>query len=177
MVQPVKNILFASDLSVEMKWVFKQAATLAACQSAKVIILHVMEVNPSAERQMDMVFGKEQYSSIKSEKKEDARNILIGKNVEALKIRQAIADFFGSTGQGEDALEVDSLIKKIVVAEGRSIADEITSTVIDEGCGMIVMGRKPHGLIAEAMGDNVVRKVLKRAPVPVLTVPVKGDDD
>ncbi len=177
MIQPIKNILFASDLSVEMKWVFQKAATLAACQSAKIIILHVMEEKSYADTQRLMALSGKLHNNVKSEKKESARKSLIGKNIEALKIRQAIGAFFGNSDTIDNASDDDSLIKKIIVSEGRSIADEITSTVIDEKCGMIVMGIKRHGLLAEAMGTHVVRKILRRSPVPVLTVPVKDDDD
>lgn len=171
MIQPTKNILFASDLSVKMEQVFEQAAALAISQDANIIVLHVMEETPNAERRIRMAFGEELYQNLKSEQISGARNILIGKNIDALKIRQAISGFFGKTEDTREISENDSLIKKILVAEGRSIADEITSTATEENCGMIVMGCRQQGLLAEAMGDHVVRKVLKRSGVPVLVVP------
>jgi len=171
MVQPTKNILFASDLSVNMKQVFEHAATIAIGQNANIIVLHVMEESPHSEKQIRMAFGEQLYENLKSNQKDGARNILIGKNVDALRIRKAIAGFFEGTEQTETASEDNSLIKKILVAEGRSIADEITSTATEENCDLIVMGCKKLGLIAEAMGNNVVRKVLKRSAVPVFVVP------
>ena len=172
MVQPTKNILFASDLSVDMKQVFEQAAKLALSQNANIIVLHVMEENPGAEKRIRMAFGEELYQNLKSEQKAGARNILIGKNIDALKIRQAISGFFENAEESSGAEESNSLIKKILVAEGRSIADEITSTVSEEDCDIIVMGCKQQGLLASAMGDHVVRKILKRSKVPVFVVPI-----
>ncbi|MBT6341768.1 MAG: universal stress protein [Desulfobacula sp.] len=174
MVGPTKNILFASDLSVNMKQVFEHAATLAVCENANIIVLHVMEENPHSEKRIQMAFGEQLYKNLKSEHMSQARNILIGKNVDALKIRQAIAGFFEETKENEDSSENNTLISKILVAEGRSIAEEITFTAKEESCNLIVIGCSQQGMLAEAMGDNVVRKVLKRSQVPVFVVPFLG---
>jgi nucleotide-binding universal stress UspA family protein len=171
MVPPTKNILFASDLSVNMKKVFEHAATLAICHQANIIVLHVMEETPYAEKQIRMAFGEQLYQNLKADHRAGARNILIGKNVDALRIRKAIAGFFKGAQQEKETSENNSLIKKILVAEGRSIADEITSTAVEEACDVIVMGCKQLGLLADAMGDHVVRKVLKRSKTPVFIVP------
>ena len=173
MVQSKSNILFASDLSVKMKEVFEKAAALALQQNANIIVLHVMEESQRAEKRIRMAFGEKLYQDLKNEQKQGARNILIGKNVDALKIRQAISGFF-ETGQSKDETpDDDALIKKILVSESRSIADEISATAHDEACNLIVIGCKQRGLLAETMGDHVVRKVLKRSPVPVFVVPFK----
>lgn len=171
MAQPVKNILFVSDLSTNMKLVFEQAATLAATQDAEITILHVMEEDPSTEKRVRMAFGESLYDNLKSEQKSGARNILIGKNLDALKIRQAMTGFFGK--DDEEPGQGNSLIKKILVAEGRSVADEIIATAQEETCDMIVMGCRRQNLLAEVMGDKLVRKVLKRSSMPVLVVPFK----
>ncbi|MBC2704524.1 universal stress protein [Desulfobacula sp.] len=169
MIQPTKNILFASDLSADMRQVFEHAATLATFHNANIIVLHVMEEH--SENQVRMAFGEQLYQNLKSKHRNEAKDILIGKNIDALRIRQAIAGFFEGAEQNKDESENNSLISKILVAEGRSIADEITSTVKEEGCDLIVMGCKQQGLLADAMGNNMVRKVLKRSRVPVFIIP------
>ncbi len=173
MVQPIKNILFVSDLSVNMKQVFEHAATLAARQDAGITILHVMEEAPGPEKRIRMAFGEQLYQDLKNEHKDGARNILIGKNLDALKIRQAMAGFFEGADPDKDQNQTDSFIRKIMVAEGRSVTDEILSTVAEENCDLIVMGCRQQGLIAEAMGTKLVRKILKRSTVPVFVVPFK----
>jgi nucleotide-binding universal stress UspA family protein len=156
MTQKIENILFASDLSVDMKPVFEHAVAMATYTGANLIVLHVMEeASPSAQRQVKMAFGE---------------NLLIGKNVDALRIRQAIAGFFGGDRDKSPA-DAESPIKKILVAEGHSIADEIVSAAVEEDCAFIVMGCRQQGLVAQAMGDKLVRKVLKRSSVPVFVVP------
>lgn len=169
-IHPTKNILFASDLSTNMKDVFKHAATLAACQNANIIVLHVMEETDRSKKRIKMAFGEQLYNGLKAEQKDGARNILIGKNVDALKIRQAISGFFGK--HSSIVSDDESIIKKILVVEGRSITNEILSTAVEEECDMIVIGCKQQGLLADAMSDHVVRKVLRRSSVPVLVIPV-----
>ncbi len=181
MVQPNQNILFASDLSVKMKTIFEQAATLAVRQNANMVVLHVMEQTPQSEKRIRMAFGETLYQDLKSEQKQGARNILIGKNIDALKIKQAISGFFENAGNGsetenEKPTDGNTLIQKILVAEGRSIADEITATAVDEDCSLIVLRCTQKGLLAKTMGDHVVRKVLKRSPVPVLVIPFKDEE-
>ena len=173
MIQPLKKILFASDLSTDMKQVFEHAATIAAYSQSEIIVLHVMEeASKRSEKLVRMAFGEKLYHDIKNEQKNGAKNLLIGKNVDALRIRQAIAGFFQEGENKTDPGHGESPIAKILVTEGKSIADEITLTAADEHCDVIVIGCKQQGLLAEAMGDHVVRKVLKKAGVPVFVVPL-----
>ena len=173
MIQKDKRILFASDLSTDMKVVFEQAVSLSTFSNADMVVLQVMwEASKSSEKLVRMAFGEALYQNLKSEQKSGAQNLLTGKNVDALRIRQAIAGFL-SDGQSEEApVETDSPIEKILVTESKSVAEEVTQTAAQEGCDAIVMGCKRHGLLAEAFGDNVVRKVLRRTSVPVLVVPL-----
>lgn len=170
MIQQPKHILFASDLSVNMKQVFEHAVAMAAYAKADLVVLHVMEESGSgAEKRVRMAFGETLYQNIKNEQRSGARDLLIGKNVDAVRIRQAIAGFFD--GQADDMPDPESPIKKILVSESKSVADEIVTTALDEECSVIVMGCKQQGLLAEAMGNKLVRKVLKRSSVPVYVVP------
>ena len=103
---------------------------------ANLIVLHVMEeASPSAQRQVQMAFGENLYKEIRAKHKTGAQDLLIGKNVDAVRIRQAIAGFFED--RGKTPADADSPIKKILVAEGHSIADEIVSTAVEEDCAFI----------------------------------------
>lgn len=174
MTQKIQNILFASDLSVDMKPVFEQAVAMATYTGADLVVLHVMEeASPSAQRQVKMAFGENLYKEIRARHKTGAQDLLIGKNVDAVRIRQAIAGFFEDREKG--SADAHSPIKKILVTEGHSIADAICSTAMEENCAFIVMGCRQQGLVAKAMGDKLVRKVLKRSSVPVFVVPRDRD--
>ena len=182
MIQQPKRILFASDLSTNMKEVFQHAVSLSTLSDAGIIVLHVMEeAAKNSERRAQRAFGETLYNSIRSEQKDGARNLLTGKNVDALGIKQAIAGFLDdkqeddNTG-GRPGIEISSPIEKILVTESRSVADEITRTAVEEGCDIIVMGVGKHSFIENAIGDNVARKVLKRTSVPVLVVPLLNRD-
>ncbi len=173
MIQKIDRILFASDLSENMKEVFEHAVSFSSYTGAKIIVLHVMEeASKNAEKLVQRAFGEKLYNSLRSEHKTGARNILTGKNVDALRIRQAIAGFLENREEAEEIVEQGSPIEKILVTESRSIADEITQTAVAEACGAIIMGCGHHSFIANAIGDNIARKILKRATVPVLVVPL-----
>ena len=174
MIPKSKRILFASDLSTDMRSVFEQAVALSTFTNAEIVVLHVMEeASKSSEKLVRMAFGEALYQNLKNEQKTGAQNLLTGKNVDALRIRQAIAGFFADgKGEAPAAMDDTSPISKILVTESQSIAAEITQTAVEEDCDTIIIGCKQQGLLAEAMGDNVVRKVLKRTSVPVLVVPL-----
>ena len=174
MIQTPKHILFASDLSTNMKEVFKHAVSLSTLSDAGIIVLHVMEeAGKNTERRVQRVFGETLYNAIRSEQKAGARNLLTGKNVDALGIKQAIAGFLEDKEGCPSDLEISSPIEKILVTESKSIADEITRTAVEEECDVIVMGGGHHSFIENAIGDNIARKVLKRTSVPVLVVPLQ----
>ena len=158
-------------LPIYMIQVFEHAATLSAYHDADIVVLHVMIENSGAENHVKMAFGEELYKDLKSKQKKRAQNVLTGKNVDALKIRQAISGFFGGADTESNELLEESPIKKILIAEGRSIADEIVATVGDEDCDLVVMGYEQKGLIGKAIGNNLVGKVIKRSSVPVFAIP------
>lgn len=171
MTEQTGNILFATDLSVNMHKVFEQAAKMAINYNSKVTILHVLMDNPEAKRQLMSIFGDEQYQSIRRAHQERAEKVLSGKNTEARKIQQALTKVFFEQEQQLNPDASDTFINKILIAEGSSIADEIYDTAVSEGCQYIVMGCARQGFLSGALGDNILRKVLKRAKMPVLVVP------
>ncbi len=170
MAKQFKNILFASDLSTKMKQVFEYAATLSAYSEGNIIILHVMDDEDSSHiKYTKMAFGKEVWDTIKSEKRESAKKAMIGKNVTALKIREAIQNFFEDDNEKEQ--NSSSPVNNVIVTESRSIADEIIGTSREEDCDLIVMGCKHPSLLKKTIGINIVKDVLKRSKIPVLLVP------
>jgi len=173
MIRKTERILFASDLSTDMKQVFERAASFSAYSGAEIIVLHVMEeASKRSAKRVRMAFGEALYQNIKNDHKTGALNLLTGKNVDALRIRQAISGFLSDgTPEGIETQD-NSPITKILVTESPSIASEITQTAVQEDCDAIVMGCKQQGLLAEAMGDKIVRKVLKRTSVSVVVVPL-----
>jgi len=171
MKQQTGDILFATDLSVNMHKVFEQAAIMAINYNTKVTILHVLMDTLEAKKQLMSIFGDEQYQSIRREHQERAQKVLTGKNTEARKIQQALAKVFFEQERKLNFTESETFINRILIAEGSSIADEIYNIASDEGCRCIVMGCAKQGFLSGALGDNILRKVLKRSTIPVLVVP------
>lgn len=171
MEQKTGDILFATDLSVNMHKVFEQAATMAINYGAKVTILHVLVANPEAQRHLKSIFSDEEYQSIKREHQERAQKVLTGKNTEARKIQQALAKVFFEQERQLNLSDSETFINSILIAEGVSIADEIYDIASDRGCQCIVMGWEKHGFLSGALGDNILKKILNRSKIPVLVVP------
>ncbi|MFV0436892.1 MAG: universal stress protein [Desulfopila sp.] len=169
------NILFATDLSVNMHKVFEEAAKMAIRYDAKVTILHVLATAPESKRQLMSIFNDDQYADIRRQHQEQARQVLTGKNTEARKIQQALTKvFFEQEQQMNVAASDDTFINKILIAEGGSVADEIYTVAVSEDCQYIVLGCHRQGFIAEAFGDKILRKILKKSTIPVLVVPFAG---
>ncbi len=170
-----KRILFASDLSANMKQIFEQAAAMSTYLDAELIIVHVMEEGESSsQKQVRMVFGEDLFESIKNQRKEGARNILIGKNTDALKIRQAISGLL--TENDPEKADIMSPVADIIVVESSSVANELIEIAKEKECDFIITGCKQQGLIAKAMGSKLIRKILKRSPIPVLVIPITNPE-
>jgi nucleotide-binding universal stress UspA family protein len=56
-----------------------------------------------------------------------------------------------------------------------SVVDWIIETAKDNAAGLIVMGKKGHGLIGSALLGSNTLKVLRNSPVPVLSVKPEGE--
>ncbi len=167
-----KRILFASDLSADMNLIFEQAAAMATYLDAELIIAHIMEEGDSnAQKHVKMLFGEDLLDSIKNQRKEGARNILIGKNTDALKIRQAIFDML--TEDDPERTHMLSPVADIIVTEGKSVVNSLLDIAREKECDFIVAGCDQQGLIAKTVGNKFIRAILKKSPIPVFVVPVK----
>lgn len=169
MTYPPQKILFASDLSKDMRQVFEHAVSTAACTGATIVVLHVFDTADESRTKMAlMAFGKNLYEDIKTRHKQGAQTLLSGKNMDALKIKSAIENFLDHAPDGDE----DSPILKILVTEGSSVADTIVEVAGDEGCDLIVMGTRHHSALSQAMGNRVIRRLVRQSPVPTLVVPI-----
>ncbi len=166
------RILFASDLSADMTKVFEQAAAMATYMDAELIIAHIMEEgDTNAQKNVKKLFGEDVFDSITNQRKEGARNILIGKNTDALKIRQAI---FGMlTEDDPEKTHMLSPIADTIVTEGKSVVGSLLDIASEKECDFIVAGCDQQGLIAKTMGNKFIRAILKKSPIPVFVVPIE----
>jgi nucleotide-binding universal stress UspA family protein len=68
-----------------------------------------------------------------------------------------------------NAAEAERGLVKTRIEEGR-IHEKIVEVAEDERCDLIVMGRRNRKGLMKFIGNNVITKVLRTAPCPVLVV-------
>jgi nucleotide-binding universal stress UspA family protein len=94
-----------------------------------------------------------------------AKNVLIGKRSEDLRVRKALADFYGVNAEARRSFDD----YEIAFREGK-VADEVTKVVDEFDCQVIVMGAHKGVRGRSALGSGA-KGVLTHARVPVLVVP------
>ncbi len=172
MIQPIKRILFTTDLSEHSKNVFEMAVSLALQTNASITILHVIESGPSQPRNILVnLIGSEAYAKIKADNETFARNVLIGKQKEVPLIREALKKL------SQDAFDKLEDEKKPVVIDDIDvrlghIVDEILNIVDEKQIDMIVMGHHQKSMMLRAVIGSTVRCVLRQCKIPVHLVPI-----
>lgn len=164
-----KTILFTSNLSEASRVAFKQAAMLANQSGAKLILLHIMEGQPSGsyEGYVSSLFGQDNWQKILKNNREEARHALVGKVTPKQMVRTALSEFC-KENQREDENNVVANYE-IVVKDG-----EVVKVILDQAlefkCDLIVMGAGEGLLSGISVGKNI-KSILKKSKIPVLVVP------
>ena len=168
-----KTILFTSNLSKASRVAFKQAAMLANQSGAKLILLHVMEGQPSGsyEGYISSLFGQDNWQKILKNNREEARHALVGKVTPKQMVRTALSEFC-KENQKEDENEVIPSYE-IVVKDGE-VVKVILDQAVESKCDLIVMGAGEGLLSGISVGKNI-KSVLKKSKIPVLVVPANID--
>jgi nucleotide-binding universal stress UspA family protein len=55
-----------------------------------------------------------------------------------------------------------------------NVEDEICAAIDDESAGVVVMGTHPQGLLRKLIGGSVAQDILRKLPVPLLTISSKA---
>jgi nucleotide-binding universal stress UspA family protein len=158
MMPPIRNILYATDLSENARHAFGYAATLANQFQAKITILHVLEdLNPSAQSQLLAFLGEERWKELVKHKEKEFLKI----------INERINAFCAEMDKqyGKCPLLVD----QILVRSGNP-EEEILREAHEGKSDLVVMGTHGYGTFAEALMGSVARRVVRRCRKPVLTV-------
>jgi nucleotide-binding universal stress UspA family protein len=166
-----KCILFATDLSEKARKIFNYAASLAARDCARMIILHVLQEPPKQESITMIItnlIGEERWQSIREQERQRAQDILIGKVSEIKEIRATLGtlcDYIQERHPDMQLLEDD-----IVAIEG-----PVEKTIVDVAnrnhCEYIVMGYQQHRSLVDSLPGSIVKRVLRSTNIPVLLVP------
>lgn len=168
MIKPVKNILFATNLSKECIAAFDYAAAIATRFQATMVLLHVVDKMPDyVESRLRGLLGEANWEKNIESQVSDARKKLIGKKSSNMMIKSALAQFCSDAGIDDDACGYHS--REIVVTDGEVIHD-ILKSAREYQCDLIVMGTREGFLSNNSIGSTI-KGVMRKAKIPVLVVP------
>jgi nucleotide-binding universal stress UspA family protein len=168
MIPQIKKILFSTDLTENSRHAFPYAVGLAARYGAGLVVLHVMEkLQGGVEERLADFFGQEKWREIRQSRKQEARQILIGKQRDHDIIGQALGDFCRTNGAGETLSSFQP--PEILVTEGK-IIEEIIKTAKEKECDLIVMGAH-KGLFGSTAIGSITKGVLHHSGLPILVAP------
>ena len=158
MLQPIKNIFYATDLSDNARYAYRYAAGLAQQYGAQITILHVVE-KLSAETflQIQGYVGEEKWKKLQEEKQADFISTIRGR----------LESFCDEISSEMDACTFQ--VDKIIVKEGIA-ADEILHQAELNGADLLVMGTRGFGMFKDALMGGTARRVVRRSSIPVLVV-------
>lgn len=146
----MKTILVPIDFSDVTGKVVEIAATLAGAFGSRVILVHVVELEPQFvgyDPGPMSVVGVAVPGRVHNERR----------RLEALKSKFGTADLL------------------TLVVEG-SLPDEILNLAREHAATLIIMGSHGHGALYQLLCGSVATAVLKDAPCPVLIVPSERED-
>ena len=159
MLPTIRKILYCTQLGPNAAYVFRYAYTIAKQFGAEITVLHVLDI--LTPRQKALVEGYSGAGSLggvieRAEKEAVAR---IPKRIEEWCHRE-----FGH----EDWKKV---VTEIVVAQGHP-APQILANIESRGADLVVIGAHTESSVLENLIGSTARTLVKKSPVPVLTVQV-----
>lgn len=158
----IEKILYATDLSRNSAYAFQYAVDLAEKHNALIYILHVIEELPSGAKA-----ALENYLS------DEQMGRFLNRNVELKEsITNRLSVFCENVQKGDP--QCTFRVAFINVIEGHPV-NEILRKAEKEKCDMIVMGTHGKGMITHAILGSVAEKVIRRAKVPIMVIPIPDD--
>jgi nucleotide-binding universal stress UspA family protein len=168
MIRPVKNILFATNLSADCMAAFDFAAGIATRFQATLVLLHVVEKLPDyIESRLVGLLGKKKWQETLESRVSSARGQLIGKKSSNRLVRAALERFCSEAGIDDDVCGYHS--REIVVTDGEVVQD-ILKTSKDFTCELIIMGAK-QGFFSHNSIGAIIKDVMRQSKIPVMMVP------
>ena len=168
-----KKILYAADLSESGRSAFNYAASLTNRYNAELSVIHIVEESPELLKNLSSYMSEEFWEQIKNRDLQDAREILFARKRDNAAIRDCVGQYC------EEILPATSgepyVTYQVIVKAGNPvecIINEATAGNFD----LIVMGRHGHGTLKDSMMGDTARRVLRRANIPTLLVPLPDYD-
>ena len=155
----IRRILFCTQLGTNAAYVFRYAWVLADRLGAKIAVLHVVEtLTPRQETMVEGYAGPGAIHGLLEQTEREAPP----------RLRRRIAEFAVRVGGRPDW---EAVVDAILVAE-RSTMEQILRHVESLRADLVVMGAHAESSVVEALLGSTARRVIRRCPVPVLTVQV-----
>lgn len=172
MAEPIKKILFTSDLSKESIEVFEQTVGLAFQTGASITLLHVIDnLTSDNQKRVSYFIDSELYERIRREGQETAQKALIGKQKSLPVIQQAMQEHYVKTSEKVSGSGNPVTIDSIQVLYGNP-AEKILEVAELSQCDLIAMGYHKKGSIFRALAGRAEKGVMKRSKKPLFLVPL-----
>lgn len=158
MIQQIKKILYATDLSKNSSYALLYATDMAKRHNARIVILHAIEpIPPYAEV----------YTGMTDEMKRKQQEETVEE------IKKHLQDFC-KKAEAQIGPPCVELISNILVRVGYPPV-EILNTADKEGCDVIVLGTHGKGFLAHTFLGSVSSSVLHRTRKPVFVIPLPSE--
>ncbi len=156
------KILYATDLSETAKKAARYALSLTKEYGAELTVINVVpdlveEMSAGMGYDLASHFGEENLRNFYEEGFAESENAMIERVLVVLK-------------EASEELEDDGTIKPEVVVKVGHPVRQIVNMAKDGGFDLIVIGTHGHSMLDELLLGSVARGVVKKSPVPVLTV-------
>ena len=159
MLPNIKTILYCTSLGPHAPYIFGYACKLAQKLDAQIVAVHVIEtLNRKQKTLLDGYAGQGRLHELL----DDAH-------------QQALAEFPKQVEErlkpvcGDD--EWDRLVSEVLVLQGDA-ERRIIETIAAKGADLVVIGAHTENSIIDRMIGSTARSLVKRSPIPVLTVQV-----
>jgi len=163
----INNILYTTDLSESGRYAFAYALSLARLYKADLTVLHVVKSKPELNHSLVGHIPEELWENLKKESLEDARKTLLGRKRDNTYIKKCVGKFCEEIQMESPK---DTQVGYNIAIELGHPVEKIIEFAGNEGCDMIVMASHGHSTLEDTMLGNTVRRVLRRASVPVMVI-------
>jgi nucleotide-binding universal stress UspA family protein len=160
MLPNYRNILYATDLTINSEYAFKHAVMLARTSQAKIHLLHIVpEIDAGFRTYVSTIMGQGMLESFEAKHEEEAH-----KDLKA-RLEQFIQDELADRPEDLKNIASIEVVHGDAVAKILMVADKLDADVI-------VMGTHGKGAITHAFLGSVAEKVLRKTKRPVFVIPI-----
>ncbi len=163
-----KKILYPTDLSQAGRRAFPYAASLANLYGAELTVFHVVET-VEFEKSVVGYISEDMWKKIRKRSLQEARDILVRRKRDDAAIENEV-DQFVQDSLG-DKTKKPYITYDVVVKAGATV-QTILEYARKGHYDLIVVGKQGHGAVEDALIGSTARRVMNRADIPVVVVPL-----